>query len=147
MGHPPSLSKYRALTAAQQFHALQRSPICQGDGQLHAGQLVWNFTAQPTPVSREYALRISYRQGATPKIWIISPDLHQFTDGRKIPHLYEQNPPRLCLYYVKTDEWTPTMLIASTIVPWAILWLYYFEEWLFSDEWKGGGIHPGEEHD
>jgi hypothetical protein len=34
------------------------------------------------------------------------------------------------------------MRIDNTIVPWAILWLFYFEEWLSSDEWKGGGEHP-----
>jgi hypothetical protein len=34
------------------------------------------------------------------------------------------------------------MRIDNTIVPWAILWLFYFEEWLWSDEWKGGGEHP-----
>ena len=35
------------------------------------------------------------------------------------------------------------MRIDQTIVPWTALWLFYFEEWLFSDEWKGGGEHPG----
>jgi hypothetical protein len=30
----------------------------------------------------------------------------------------------------------------QTVVPWASLWLFYFEEWLASDVWKGGGIHP-----
>ncbi|MEZ5659385.1 MAG: hypothetical protein R3E83_12920 [Burkholderiaceae bacterium] len=32
--------------------------------------------------------------------------------------------------------------IADTIVPWTYEWLFYFEEWLVSDEWKGGGRHP-----
>jgi hypothetical protein len=36
------------------------------------------------------------------------------------------------------------MRIDQTIVPWAALWLFYFEEWLSSDQWKGGGEHPGE---
>jgi hypothetical protein len=34
------------------------------------------------------------------------------------------------------------MKISDTIVPWAVLWLYYFEDWLATDEWKGGGKHP-----
>ena len=34
------------------------------------------------------------------------------------------------------------MRLDQTIVPWAILWLFYFEEWLISNEWKGGGLHP-----
>ena len=36
------------------------------------------------------------------------------------------------------------MRLDQTIVPWAILWLFYFEEWLSSNEWKGGGMHPEE---
>jgi hypothetical protein len=36
------------------------------------------------------------------------------------------------------------MLLDRTIVPWAVLWLYFFEEWLRSGEWLGGGEHPGE---
>jgi hypothetical protein len=27
-------------------------------------------------------------------------------------------------------------------LPWAAIWLFYFEEWLASGEWKGGGEHP-----
>ena len=38
------------------------------------------------------------------------------------------------------------MSISGTIVPWTILWLFYFEEWLMSDEWKGGGVHPRVSH-
>ncbi len=41
----------------------------------------------------------------------------------------------------KTREWGPHIQIASSVVPWASLWLFYFEEWLVSDDWKGGGEH------
>lgn len=34
------------------------------------------------------------------------------------------------------------MLIADTYIPWAIEWLYYYEIWLVTGEWCGGGIHP-----
>ena len=27
------------------------------------------------------------------------------------------------------------------------LWLFYFEEWLASDDWKGGGMHPRDADD
>jgi hypothetical protein len=39
------------------------------------------------------------------------------------------------------------MRIDLTIVPWAMLWLFYFEEWLSSSDWKGGGVHPGDKHE
>lgn len=34
------------------------------------------------------------------------------------------------------------MRLDQTIVPWTMLWLFYFEEWLASGDWKGGGMHP-----
>ncbi len=34
------------------------------------------------------------------------------------------------------------MRISETIVPWVNLWLFFFEEWLISNDWKGGGVHP-----
>jgi hypothetical protein len=49
---------------------------------------------------------------------------------------------RLCLFDPQTAEWSPGAAIADTIVPWTYEWLFYFEEWLVSDEWKGGGRHP-----
>lgn len=32
--------------------------------------------------------------------------------------------------------------IANTIIPWTIEWLYYYELWLATGEWLGGGDHP-----
>lgn len=34
------------------------------------------------------------------------------------------------------------MRLDQTIVPWTALWLYYFEQWLVSGDWHGGGQHP-----
>jgi len=34
------------------------------------------------------------------------------------------------------------MRLDQTIVPWTSLWLFHLEEWLSSDDWKGGGEHP-----
>ena len=39
------------------------------------------------------------------------------------------------------------MRLDQTIVPWTTLWLFYFEEWLASDDWKGGGMHPRDDDD
>ena len=38
-----------------------------------------------------------------------------------------------------------TKRIDQTIIPWTYTWLFYFEDWLSTDDWKGGGRHPGEE--
>jgi hypothetical protein len=137
-------SQPRPLTAAQQFLNLRLNPICVGTGRLHAGRLVWRYRVSPTPLSRDYEVRIDYRQGDIPMVFIDEPDLIALADGRRLPHVYEQKPTRLCLYLPRACEWATWMRIDLTIVPWAALWLFYFEEWLSSGQWKGGGEHPGE---
>lgn len=105
-------------------------------------RLLWEFSARPTTLSREYRVRIAYYYEDVPKIYVIDPDLVSLSEGRHIPHVYEQKPTRLCLYLPGAGEWLPSMFIDKTIVPWSYLWLFYFEDWLATDEWKGGGIHP-----
>jgi hypothetical protein len=136
------LGRRRALTASQQFLSLQSNELSAGCGDLHAGALVWRCDVTPSPLSRFYRLRIEFRQGDTPAVFVESPGLNLLADGRRLPHVYLQYPPRLCLYLPRTFEWLPWMRIDRTIVPWAVLWLFYYEEWLASNEWKGGGEHP-----
>jgi hypothetical protein len=133
-GRPP-------LTPALQFMFLRANPICRGDGKLHATGLIWTYRTRPTPLSREYEVEIRMRRGDTPDVFITDPDLSALAGGRPLPHVY-RNPTRLCLTLPKAREWTPAMRIDRTFVPWATTWLYYFEEWLASDDWKGGGEHP-----
>jgi hypothetical protein len=78
---------------------------------------------------------------------VLTPHLPSLAEGRKIPHVFQQDPTRLCLYLPRSGEWAPNMWISETFVPWSFLWLYYFEDWLFTSEWKGGGVHPKERYD
>lgn len=137
----------RPITAAHQYLHLRTNPISSGSGRLGPGRLMWRFVTSPTSFSRRYRVRIQYRQGGKPDVFVEEPDLLELADGRRLPHVYEQNPPRLCLYLPNTGEWTSAMRLDQTIVPWTVLWLFYFEEWLVSNEWKGGGVHPGEKHE
>jgi hypothetical protein len=142
------LDPARSLTAAEQFCCLRSNPISCGRGELRPGRLKWRFDTRPTPVSRVYTLDLQYRQGYAPRITVISPDLVALASGRKIPHVYRQMPHavELCVYLPRTREWISTMRLDRTMVPWAVVWLFYFEEWLASNEWKGGGEHPGNTH-
>jgi hypothetical protein len=132
------------ISAALQYFHLQTNPVCAGSGSLGPGRLIWRFVTSPTALSKRYRLRLEYRQYSSPAVFVEEPDLIDLADGRRLPHVYEQSPPRLCLYLPSNGEWTSSMRIDQTIVPWAILWLFYFEEWLASNEWKGGGVHPGD---
>jgi len=139
------LGRRKPLTTAQQYVNLRANPLSSGDGELRAGAFTWRFDASPSPLSRVYRVRIEMAQERPPRTFVETPDLALLADGRDLPHVY-RNPTRLCLYLPGTSEWQPWMRIDRTIVPWSVLWLWYFEDWLASDEWKGGGVHPPE-HD
>jgi hypothetical protein len=130
------------LNTAQQLVNLRINPISRGHGEVRRGKLTWDFELQPDPLARIYRVRIEYQESSAPRIYVLAPNLSALATGRKIPHLYEQDPARLCLYLPGTGEWSPSKKISDTIVPWTFLWLRYFEDWLASGEWKGGGVHP-----
>jgi hypothetical protein len=131
-----------SLTAAQQFRCLQANPLCAGAGDLFAGQLVWVYETTPSPFGRAYVARIVFRQDGAPVVFIDAPNLTLLAEGRRIPHVYRQDPTELCLYLPGAFQWSPWMRIDQTIAPWVMLWLYFFEDWLWSGEWRGGGEHP-----
>lgn len=80
-----------------------------------------------------------------PRVVVLTPRLEP-RDGR-LPHVYHDpaDPPAstLCLY-LPGDEWAPGDPLTETILPWASLWLYYYEFWRETDVWIGGGMHVGE---
>lgn len=137
----------KKLTVAQQYLWLRSTEVCEGSGRLYPCRLEWEFWAQPTPLSRSYRLRVLYGDRGTPKVYVVEPNLVELSGGRTLPHVYQQQPTRLCLYFPDSGEWAPHLVIAKTLVPWAFLWLYYFEDWLATDDWKGGGLHPGAENE
>lgn len=101
--------------------------------------IVWKGSLQPTPLSRPYLLRLDYKLKKWPKIWLMNPPL-ETRDGERAPHLYIDD--SLCLFHPSYKEWSSDKLIADTIIPWASLWLYYYEIWLATGNWHGGGEHP-----
>lgn len=131
------------LTAAQQYVNLRANPLSSGDGVLRAGAFIWRFDASPSPLSRVYRIRIEMACDLPPRVFVDDPDIEVLAGGRDLPHVY-RNPTRLCLYLPGTQEWQPWMRLDLTIVPWTALWLFYFEDWLASGEWKGGGMHPAD---
>ncbi len=104
---------------------------------LTCGGVVW-----PLPITAVYRFRLEYQERSTPKVWIEDPPLRERVPGERIPHTYESNRP--CLYYPGRQEWVPHKPIALTIVPWLFEWLVYYEAWLATGEWLGGGLHPTE---
>jgi hypothetical protein len=132
---------HNKLTLAQQHFGLRWGAV-GGKGGVIRNRLEWQFTAQPTPLSRRYQVRLSYALGGAPQVLAISPDLVDLAAERRLPHVYSDKPVRLCLYLPASGEWHARMSLAATVIPWTYLWFYYFEDWLESDVWRGGGQHP-----
>lgn len=115
--------------------------------------VLWEGKLQPTPLSRDYLVVIKYTLSKSPVCIIKDPDLFALAEGKKIPHTYKNQTGikgiQLCLYLPelkrknKVSEWQPTMCLADTFLPWASIWLFYFECWLTNGIWDGGGV----EHD
>jgi hypothetical protein len=95
----------KPVTVAQQYFNLRANPACTSEGRLRGKVLSWAFVVAPTPLSRCYTARIEYRQGAWPEVFIDDPDLTLLSDGRSLPHVYQQSPARLCLYLPNSGEW------------------------------------------
>lgn len=109
---------------------------------MQRGRLLWEYTALPTPLSRTYEMRIEFRERHSPDVRCVAPDLMALAGGKKLPHVYAGTPPKLCLYTAKLGDWDPSRPIADTIVPWSYEWLFYYEHWLATGIWEGGGTHP-----
>ena len=62
----------------------------------------WYGTLRPDPGSFEYRLKLEYRPGQPPKVWVLSPVVHPGA-----PHRYQDR--SLCLYYPRYGEWHPGM--------------------------------------
>ncbi len=130
----------RPINPAQQALWINRQPnwTCR----LNVGGLVARGTVRPSELSQEYAVEIRYHVGNHPEVRVVSPKLTDRGDGQPVPHLYTDG--TLCLYRPRYREWTPVDLISQTIIPWISEWLYFYELWLATGTWLGGGEHPGE---
>jgi len=124
-----------------EFHARSlelRFP--NGKCNVSDNNLTWIGELSPTPLSRTYEIKIEYEVFKKPKVKIISlgltipyikSEIHMFEDGS------------LCVYYnTERKEWNHDMALATSIVPWTCEWLYFYEIWVTTRKWCGGGIYP-----
>ncbi len=141
MGAP---HRRRGLSVAQQYVLLRdRSPF-RGDGGVKKGVLTWTYSVRPSPIGRLYTLLLRLKDRDLPSVIVRTPDLNALAAGKKLPHVYREQPPELCLFRPSKWEWSEADKLIDTIVPWSVEWLHYFEIWLRTGQWVGGGEHPVE---
>ena len=127
--------RYRAGYAGLKFCPLSFS----GKGKFTNNYFYWEFEAKPSIFSKVYRVLLIWDfQFAAPKVYILNSELRETELTKRIPHLYCREKLQLCLYYPEYKEFDRYMSLCETIIPWIYLWLKYYEEWLYSGEWKGG---------
>jgi hypothetical protein len=104
-----------------------------------ANGIQWNGALTPTEDSAKYQIRIVHKAGRAPKVFVDDPDIVP-----NAPHRYRDG--SLCLYWPAEWTWSEKEPLAGTIVPWAALWLYYYELWLFVGEWLGPSSPHGRQN-
>ncbi len=110
-----------------------------------AGSARWIGKIQPQFTA--FIIEIRYRVGGSPEVRVVEPELVRLAGNSEgeLPHVYPPaNNPTLCLFDPQADQWDGSMLIAETIVPWALDWIGCYEFWLMTGRWTGGGRHAGQ---
>lgn len=97
------------------------------------------FKLRPTSASKLYDLKVCYDKHEGVSVYVVNEKLEVARNRKKLPHVYSHQEQKLCLYSWKKRQWTKEKLISSTIIPWASEWLEFYELWLISGQWLGGG--------
>lgn len=111
----------------------------------HKGKVEIFIQLQPTAESPMYTIKIVTKEWEPAvNVFVVEPDISKYArcKDNKIPHTYLDG--SICLYLPNHNEWSYHDSWAETLIPWTCLWLYYFEIWLMTGEWLGGGVHPGD---
>lgn len=99
-------------------------------------EIVMDIT--PSENSNTYEVKISYEIGKKPQAILLSPALKEY-DGKMPHHIYgfdKNGHAILCVYCPYKGEWTSSMPIAESFIPWVSTWLNTYEYWLITGEWK-----------
>lgn len=133
----PTLAERACELRALKFPSAKVQPV-QGR------ELRFLFLLAPTAFSRQYRCLLRLRLARSPEMFVMSPNLSALAEGRPLPHVYRHDEAgtKLCLWLPRKNEWLPQMPLCETYISWTSEWLNYFEEWLLTDDWTGGGEHP-----
>ncbi len=114
--------------------------VCPGfNYRVRNGVLIGRGTIKPGPLTDEYDFSLEYKRGRVPTVRILRPPIYTKQGGKVLGHTYEKDKP--CVFRPKFD-WSVDKVIANTVIPWLALWLQFYEVWLATGKWLGGGEHP-----
>ena len=119
-----------------------RSYFPNGDLRVLGNKLIWTGEITPSPNSGTYIIKVKYSYTDGVKVYVVNPKPLPLAVGQtRLEHVYSHEEQRICLYYPDRTEWNSSMWLVQTIFPWASEWLFFYELWLVTGEWLGGGKH------
>lgn len=100
----------------------------------------------------KYELKIVINKAGNFNAFIVKPKIKKH-NGQNPPHIYkytskwnedkeEYDELCLCLYLPGSGEYSTKDKLIENIISWAIKWTEFYEIWLLTGEWYGGGVHP-----
>lgn len=111
--------------------------------EIKRNQLILEGKIKPTSLSREYNIKIICKETLRPQV-ILYGDKIEGIDREDFPHHFKIDKDKqevyLCLHL--PYEFDYSYFICDTIIPWAQEWLYFYEIWLSTGKWCGGGHAP-----
>jgi len=109
---------------------------------IRNNELVWKGYLQPSELGLKYLIKIVYRRGKHPDVYVMNPKPLVLAEGKtELEHVYNTEKQHICIYYKRANEWDETKSIADIIIPWVSEWLLHYEYWVATGAWHGGGIH------
>jgi hypothetical protein len=103
--------------------------------------LVWRQGVRPDPLGAAYSIELRYKDGGVPEVLVRDPDLRLIAGGRRLPHIYDDVDGMVSLCLWKRGDWRQSRPVATTQIVWAAEWFWFFEYWLPTGVWLGGGTH------
>ena len=107
------------------------------------------FSAELLIRDRRYKIRLDYYVTGSPNVYVVSPTINMsdfleiHTFGLKFHGAYNKELPCLCLTHYESDKWNSSIMLTESYIPWAIEWTEFYELWLLTGIWYGGGVHLG----
>lgn len=113
--------------------------------EVYHNRLIWKGAIKPTELSRTYKIKvICHGFKGRPRVVLYGNEIPKISCN-SFPHHFKidrkSNEVELCLHMPYEFDYRYNW-IADTIIPWAQEWLYFFEIWLATGEWCGGGHTP-----
>lgn len=140
----PAYNRVHAIDLGAQLAHLVALNLPGNSARITNGRLVFTYEVKPTALSRSYKLELSYARNSSPEVRVLEPNIVALSGEQGLPpHLYTfEHPVRLCLYLPSAGDWTRDIVLATSVIPWSVEWLFYYEMWQVTGEWHGGGAHP-----